>query len=224
MWTYPKGAAAGTCLGFVVQADAEPTSLPSLSQAPLTRAKGPGPEPLSAAQDRQVKVDGDLRKLLLKKPAGAKNADWLELPDDGWEDLAAYADEYEDADEMFGTLAVDEFRRAAVTSWESGQQTVEIHLVQFRQEESAAAADTMDNNQYWADSEHGTDSWSLPGTGGGKAYVHNKPHTEDGYLPVYSAEAHAFRGDVAMEMWVYDTRPISKSKIMDLANRQMERL
>ena len=31
------------------------------------------------------------------------------------------------------------------------------------------------------------------------AYVHTRPKTEAGYLPLYSAEAHAWRGDIAME-------------------------
>jgi hypothetical protein len=217
------GVVAGTCVGYLIQADREPTKLPSLSQPVLTQAKGPAPEPLSAAQDRQVKVDGDLRKLLLKKPGGAKEADWL-TGDDGWMDLGTYADSYEEPGDMFGELVGDEFRRAAVTGWESGNQTVEIRLLQFRQEESGAAADVVDNNEYWADAESGTDSWSVPGTGEGMAYVHTKPKTEAGYLPQYSAEATASRGDIAVEIWVYDTKPIPKAKIMDLAKRQMERL
>ncbi|MFC8519831.1 hypothetical protein [Streptomyces sp. NPDC057257] len=216
------GVVAGTCTGYLVQADREPTKLPSLSQPVLAQAGGDGPEPLSAAQDRRVKTDGDLRKLLLKKPGGAKAASWLD--GGGWMDLAEYADTYEKPGNMFGDLVGDEFRRAAVTGWEKGNQTVEIRLIQFRQQESLAAADTTDNDQYWADAKGSTDSWTIPGTGDGTAYVHNKPETEPGYLPLYSAEAHAYRADIAMELWVYDTRPITKAKIMDLAKRQMERL
>jgi hypothetical protein len=55
-------------------------------------------------------------------------------------------------------------------------------------------------------------------------YIHAEPEREDGYLPIYSAEAHAWRGDIVMKIWIYDTKPISKKKIMDLAKRQMERL
>ncbi|WP_030044492.1 hypothetical protein, partial [Streptomyces resistomycificus] len=207
----------------LVQVDREPTTLPSLSQQTLPQAKGEGPEPLSAAQDRRVRTDGDLRKLLLKKPRGAKDADWLG-GNDGWLDLAAYADMYEAPDEVFGNLVGDEFRRGAVTGWESGTTTLEIRLIQYRQEEAPAAADSVDNSQYWADDEDATESWTVPGTGNGMAYVHNEPEREAGYLPLYSAEAHAWRGDVAMEIWIYDTKPIPKKKIMDLAERQMERL
>jgi hypothetical protein len=50
------------------------------------------------------------------------------------------------------------------------------------------------------------------------AYVHPGDDYE------YSAEAHAWRGDVAMEVWMYDTKPIPKKAIMDVAERQMGRL
>ncbi|MER5503750.1 hypothetical protein ABT052_00300 [Streptomyces sp. NPDC002766] len=217
------GVVAGTCTGYLIQADRKPTTLPSLSQPTLGRAKGDAPEPLSAAQDRQVKVDGDLRKLLVKKPAGAKDAPWLSS--DGWMDLAEYAASYEKPGTMFGNLVSDEFRRAAVTGWTVGNhQTTEIYLVQYRQQQSLEAADSSDNGQYWAAKKAGTDSWPVPGTGSGMVYVHTRPETKVGYMPVYGAEAHAYRGDVALEIWMYDTRPIPKAKIMDLAKRQMERL
>ncbi|MER8006138.1 hypothetical protein [Streptomyces sp. NPDC094149] len=217
------GVVAGTCTGYLVQADREPTRLPSLSQPTLGRSKGDAPEPLSAVQDRQVKVDGDLRKLLVKKPGGAKDAEWLS--GDGWMDLAEYAGSYEKPGTMFGNLVRDEFRRAAVTGWTvSNHQTTEVYLVQYRQHQSLEAADSSDNGQYWAAKKAGTDSWPIPGTGSGMVYVHNRPETKVGYVPVYGAEAHAYRGDVAMEIWMYDTRPIPKAKIMDLAKRQMERL
>lgn len=216
------GTVAGTCTGFLVQADREPTRLPSLSQPVVKQAKGEV-EPLSAAQDRQVKVDGDLRKLLLKKPSGAKKADWLG-DSDGWMSLASYADAFEKPGGAFGDLVHDEFRRAAVTGWESGDVSVTIRLIQYRQEEYAAADRAAGDAQYWAEDEDDTDSWVVPGTEDGMAYVHNEPETEPGYLPLYSAEAHAWRGDIALEVWVYDTKPITKKKIMDLAERQMERL
>jgi hypothetical protein len=216
------GLVGGTCTGYLIQADRSPTALPPLSQPKLAQAKGKAPEPLSAARDRQVKTDGDLRKLLLKKPGGAKTADWV--PGDGWMDLYAYAETYEEPRNMFGRLITDEFRRAAVTGWQSGAQTAEIRLIQFRQQESLEASDSTDSSQYWADREPETDSWSIPGTGNGMAYVHHRPDSKPGYLPLYSAEAHAYRGDVAMEVWIYDSKPITKARIMDLAKRQMERL
>lgn len=217
------GVVAGTCAGYLIQADRDPTPLPSLSQATLAQAKGPAPEPLSAAQDRRVKADGDLRKLLLKKPAGAKDADWLG-DEDGWMSLAAYADLYEEPDEAFHDQVGDEFRRAATTGWMSGDRQVTVRLIQYRQEESVVAGDQASNGKYWADEESSTRSWAIPGTGEGMAYVHDEPDREPGYVPVYGAEAYAWRGDVVMEIRVYDAKPITKKTIMDLAERQMERL
>ncbi|MEV0693223.1 hypothetical protein [Streptomyces sp. NPDC050388] len=217
------GVVAGTCTGYLVQADREPTALPSPAQPVLTQEKGQAPAPLSAAQDRRVKTDGDLRKLLLKKPRGAKDDEFL-MGDDGWMRLADYASMFEDPDETFGELLADEFRRAAVTGWSKGDTSVEIRLVQYRQEEVPAAADYAEGAQYWTESEDGVDSWDIPGTGGGMAYVYTRPDSEPGYLPVYRAEAHAWRGDIHMEIWVTDTERISKKEILGLAERQMERL
>ncbi|MFI5556707.1 hypothetical protein [Streptomyces sp. NPDC051738] len=216
------GLVAGTCAGYLVQADREPTKLPSLSQPKLTQAKGAAPEPLSAARDRRVKTDGDLRKLLLKKPRGAKTADWLS-GDDGWMDLAAYASTFERPKGAFEELITREFRRAAVAGWKDDHVAVEIRLIQYRQEEVAAAAEATSSGHYWSDFED-NDSWAVPGTEGGMAYVYSDPETEPGYLPVYSAEALAWRGDIAMEIFVSDTKPISKKTIVGLAERQMERL
>jgi hypothetical protein len=213
------GLVAGTCAGYLVQADREPTELPSLSQPVLAQAEGEGPEPLSAARDRQVKTDGDLRKLLLKTPSGAKDVTKL-TGDNGWLDIGDYANALTESDEMFPELVESEFRRAAATEWAVGNSYgVEIRLVQYRQEEHVAAKYRAGN---WL--VPGTEDWPVPGTGDGKAYVTLKPTAKPGYRPVYKAEAHAWRGDIAMEIWIYSSKTIPKALIMDLAKRQMERL
>ncbi|MDV9169891.1 hypothetical protein R6V09_07030 [Streptomyces sp. W16] len=211
------GVVAGTCTGFLVQADRAPDKLPSLSQPTLAPAKGPAPERLSAAADRRVKTDGDLRKLLLKKPSGATAA-LFPLGSDGWQDLADFSETYTKPDVTFGYQLRQEFRRAAVADWDEGSREVEISLVQYRQEDTLGAYDATTGAFYYADKESHTDSWTIPGTADGKAYVHNAD--DDGY----SAEAHAYRGDIALHIWVFDSKPITKAKIMDLAKRQMERL
>lgn len=220
------GIVAGTCVGYLVQADRSPTALPSLSQASVAQAKGAGPEPLSAAEDRKVKVDGDLRKLLLKKPSGARKGLYT-VGTDGWMSLTEYAETFDKPAGAFRTLiAEDDFRRAAATTWREGSTfSVEIRLIQYRQEETSSTAEaSAADAYYWADSgARDTASWPIPGTGDGMAYVHHKP--ESGYgVSVYSAEAHAWRGDIAMEIWISDTKPISRTKVLDLAKRQMERL
>ncbi|GHH28020.1 hypothetical protein GCM10018780_84010 [Streptomyces lanatus] len=216
------GLVAGTCVGYLVQADREPTKLPPLSQPKLTQAKGEAPEPLSAAQDRRVRTDGDLRELLLKKPRGARTAA-LTTSEDGWMDVAAYSETFERPDGAFREATESEFRRAAVVAWEENDLSVEIRLVQFRQEDTAGAAQRMRTGQYFADFEE-NDNWLVPGTGGGRAYVYKDPYTEPGYLPVHTAQAFAWRGDIVLEIFISGDRKISKKTIMGLAQRQMERL
>lgn len=211
------GLVAGACVGYLVQADREPTPLPPLSQAVLAQAKGEGPEPLSAAQDRQVRTDGDLRKLLLKRPKGTRDGTYKAGDDGRWMSLSEYADGFRLPGNIFKNLIGDEFRRAAVTSWAEGTTySVAILLVQYRQEETLAAAG-------WAE-QSSSGGWPISGTGDGVAYVYSEPEREAGYLPVYSAVAHAWRGDIAMEVWISSTKPIPKGKILDLAERQAGRL
>ncbi|MET9911251.1 hypothetical protein ABZZ74_31405 [Streptomyces sp. NPDC006476] len=218
------GVVAGTCTGYLVQADRAPDALPSLSQAALPQAKGDGPEPLSAAQDRRIRTDGDLRKLLLKKPVEARDAGYA-IGADGWLDLAGYAETYDKPAGAFGDLVAGEFRRAAVVNWREGSSLfVEIRLVQFRQDDELVAADDAGDAYYWAGKKPHTDSWPIPGTGDGMAYVHNSPDRKAGYTDVYNGEAHAWRGDIEMQVWVSSAKPVPKKKIMDLATRQMERL
>ncbi|MEU6092966.1 hypothetical protein ABZ865_40685 [Streptomyces sp. NPDC047085] len=215
------GVVAGACTGYLIQAGREPTKLPPLSQPVVERAKGEV-EPLSAARDRRVKTDGDLRKLLLPRPKGARDTEYVVA--DGWMDLAAYADRYENPGNAFDNLVDDEFRRAAATSWRVGDANVEIYLVQFRQESKPAASEWAESGTYWAEHEGDSRSWPIPGTGDGTAFVHDKPERKAGYLPLYTAEAYAWRGDVCMEIVIYDSKPIPKAKIMDLAERQVGRL
>ncbi|MBC2865700.1 hypothetical protein H1R13_11995 [Streptomyces mexicanus] len=214
------GAIAGICTGYVVQAGQDPTPLPPLSQPVIRQAKT-GAEPLSAAADRRVKTDGDLRKLLLRKPSGARAAENLQ-GDDGWLDMAAYAKAYDHPDDEFGHLIETEFRRAAVTGWTSGSTSVEVRLIQYRQEETLGARAATKNNQYWKEAEPGTRTLPVPGTTDGQAYVRSRP--DSGVDRAYGAEAYAWRGDIAVEIFVRDSKPVSGAKVVDLAERQMERL
>ncbi|NEB03902.1 hypothetical protein G3I78_33340 [Streptomyces sp. SID13726] len=217
------GVVAGTCTGYLIQADREPTKLASLSQPTLAQADTPAPEPLSADRDRRVKTDGDLRKLLLKKPAGAKDGEWV--TGDRWMTLAELAKLSKKPAEAFGDLVSKEFRRSADTGWEIGSTYgVEIRLIQYRQEEELQASDVADSENYYEDSEAGTKSWAVPGSDNAMVYVHTKPETEPGYLPQYNATAVAWRGDVFMKIFVWDTKPVPKAKIMDLAERQVKKL
>ncbi|MGK9459664.1 hypothetical protein ACSLFT_06405 [Streptomyces sp. G6] len=218
------GLVAGTCAGYLVQADREPPPLPPLSQPELARAEGEAAGRLPAAQDRKVRTDGDLRELLLKKPREARQAEWVQGTD-GWFDAVSYAETYGRPAEKFSQQIKDEFRRAAITCWEVGDSyTVEIRLVQFWEEEVMAALESTDEARHWTGWQDDTDRWVIPGTGDGEAFVHHQPETEPGFEPVYTAKAFAWRGDIAMEIFISGGEPISKQTIMDVAERQMERL
>lgn len=216
------GLVAGTCTGYLVQADRKPTRLPSPVQPLAAPGEGEVPKRLPAAQDRRVRTDGDLRELLLKKPRGARDLAWPE-GGDGWMGLAAYAETFHRSSEMFESLLHDEFRRAVVGGWSvGGSYSVNIRLIQFRQEEVLVTAEANESAQSWAD-EVDSESWPVPGTGDGRAYVH-APGGERGEEPTYTAEAHARRGDILVEIYVGGEKRINKKTILDLAERQMERL
>ncbi|MEU3950148.1 hypothetical protein [Streptomyces sp. NPDC029526] len=219
------GVVAGTCTGYLVQAERPPTALPSLSQPVVPWAKGEA-EPQPASRDRQVRLDGDLRELLIDRPEKARDVDDV-LDEDGWMGISEYAKRYEDPASTFAGLVADDFRRSASVSWAFDQYGgVYINLTQFRQVSTMGASLWAGNGFYWAGREAGTRSWPIPGTGehAGTAYVHDTPDRKAGYLPLYSAEAHAWRGDVYVEIFVFDTKPVPKAKIMDLAKRQVGKL
>ena len=213
------GVVAGVCTGYVVQAGRPPAKLPPLSQPVVHQAKGEV-EPLSAAQDRRVKTDGDLRKLLLTRPRGTRDAD-LSSTGDGWMNLADFAETFQKPASAFGSLLEGEFRRAAVTGWQIGDTyAVEIRLAQFHQVSETSAADYTADQEGWLAQKSDTDSWPLPGTGDGMVYVHHGRSKDGGY----EAEAVASRGDLLMDIWITSAQPVPKQKIMDLAKRQAARL
>jgi hypothetical protein len=216
------GLISGLCAGYQIQAGRQPTKLPPLSQPRLEQTAGEASAPLPAARDRKVETDGDLRRLLLKKPDGARAAEFL--GEDGWMSLPELAETYDDPSDGYGWLLYEEFRRAAALGpADGGTRTVEIRLLQFRQEEVLGARDQAKEGNDWTGQPSDAESWAIPGTGDGKAYTFRKPRSRDG-VSMYQAEAHAWRGDVYLQIWMHDTRPIPKQAIVDLAKRQMERL
>jgi hypothetical protein len=69
----------------------------------------------------------------------------------------------------------------------------------------------------------GTTAKPLRGTGDGKAILFGEPDTSEGF-PLYGAAAVARRGDIVMEVVVFDSQEISEKTIVRLAERQLERL
>ncbi|WP_308315708.1 hypothetical protein [Streptomyces sp. ISL-100] len=225
------GIVGGTAVGYTVQAERPPTPLPALAQDGLvypakSLPKGKEPEPLSAKDDRRFRTEGDLRELLLTKPAGARDSGELWL-DDGWVDLASYALEFDSESHMFESLALDEFRRAAGAAWEQGaDRSTTIRLVQFRPSSVAGAVEHVRGQLAYMPYEKdgaGNEGDPLKGSGNGRYYVY-KPDLKAGYLPSYQARAIFQRGDIFVDINIFDTKPISRSDIRVLAERQLERL
>lgn len=225
------GIAGGVAVGYGVQAGRAPTPLTALSQPDLAYpAKalpaGKAPDPLPASQDRRVRADGDLRKLVAPRPKGWEEDKLLTtLGWDGWLGLEGYALEFEDEDYMYGDLLDQGIRRVAGAAWKKGEhRTATVRLVQFRS--GAAAADhAEDQRSYMPQTDHGAGNGgtALKGSANGRYYVYPADR-KPGYMPVHRARAIFQRGDVMVDIHVYDTAPISKKDIRTLAERQLERL
>ncbi|MFE4216568.1 hypothetical protein [Streptomyces sp. NPDC056844] len=225
------GISGGTAVGYGIQAERPPTPLPALSQAELTYpAKAlpsdKAPAPLPASQDRRVRTDGDLRKLILDPPAGwseDKDADWL---DDGWMTVGGLARDYEDQGGMFEYFLESDIRRIAGTGWKKGEhREATITLTQFSSGPSAMASDYAEGQRsYMADDAYaGNDGDLVKGSGEGRYYLYDVDR-EPGYEPFYRARAVMSRGDIMVEINLFDSRPISKKDIRTLAEQQLERL
>ncbi len=225
------GISGGTAVGYGIQAERPPTPLPALSQAELAYpAKAlPAdkvPAPLPASQDHRVRTDGDLRKLIMDPPAGwseDKGADWL---DDGWMTVGGLARGYEDQAGMFEYFLESDIRRIAGAAWKKGEhREATITLTQFSGGTEAAAEGYAEGQRsYMAEDEYaGNDGDLVKGSGEGRYYLYDVDRTP-GYLPSYQARAVVHRGDIMIEINLFDSRPISKKDIRTLAERQLERV
>ncbi|MGP3637064.1 hypothetical protein ACTU45_27595 [Streptomyces sp. 24-1644] len=218
-----------TAVGYGIQAERAPTPLTALSQPGLAHPAKPlpadqVPDPLPASQDRQAATDGDLRKLLLAKPRGLDTLDEPTLHD-GWVSLEDYALHFED-EAMYEELVSTDLRRIAGASWERGQREVHIRLVQFRSGTELGAVDHAEGQLSYMDgSENGAGNAgdAIKGSGNGRYYLYPVKN-KAGYLPLHQARAVAQRGDVMMEINIFDTKSIAKKDIRTLAERQLERL
>ena len=220
------GVVAGTATGYAVQADRAPVALPPLNQPGLaypakSLPKGKEPEPLTVAQDARLKTSGDLRKLLISKPKGATKGEGA-LGEDGWMALDTYAIRFNTPSSVFGYLAPD-FRRAATISWHEGKnREVVINLLQFKPGVYQSASDfSQDQQEYMPEADQAGNNGSvIKGTDDGRYWLYNNPQ----HLPGNTARAVAWRGDIMMEIYIFDKGTIRESAIRTLAERQVGRL
>ncbi|MEU6625689.1 hypothetical protein ABZ926_33700 [Streptomyces litmocidini] len=224
------GLVGGTAVGYRVQADREPTALPPLNQPGLAYPakplpKGQEPAPLPAKEDRQAKAQGDLRKLLVAKPAGAKKDKFADNVD-GWMSVPAYASDFKKPGSALDYQLDLGIRRVAATSWASGEhRRTEVRLVQYRSGDTLGAQEhTEDQQAYMPREEYArSEGTALKGSSNGRYYVFPLQR-EAGYLDIYEARAYFHRGDIAVEIFMFDTKKISEKEIRSLAERQLGRL
>ncbi|MEW2069569.1 hypothetical protein [Streptomyces sp. NPDC007346] len=226
------GISGGTAVGYGVQAQRPPTPLPALAQPGLGYPAKPlpadqAPPPLPASEDRQVRTDGDLRKLLVERPKGARSPVFAVEGRDTWVPLQIYARGFTAEDDMFEALAESDLRRIAADLWDEGEhRNVVIRLIQFRSGAQLGATDHLYGQlSYMPDPEVGAGNkgYPLKGSGNGRYYVY-PVERKPGYLPHYEARALAVRGDIMIDINIADAKPISKKDIRVLAERQLERL
>ncbi|MGW4699017.1 hypothetical protein [Streptomyces sp. NPDC004285] len=220
------GLVGGTAVGYGIQADREPTALPPLNQPGLAYPakplpKGQEPAPLSAKEDHQAKAQGDLRKLLVPKPAGAESDG-----EDGWQSLSGYVNGFTRPDGALEFQLDQGIRRIATRAWRVGEyRRVEIELVQYRPTSANGALEHTTGQQGIAISDGKSGSFGEPvkGSGNGRYFLF-PVEREPGYMDYYAARAFIQRGDIAITILMSDTKKITEDEIRSLAERQLGRL
>ncbi|WP_426365059.1 hypothetical protein [Streptomyces sp. E-08] len=223
------GLVGGTAVGYGIQADREPTALPPLNQPGLAYPakalpKGQRPEPLSAKEDRQAKAQSDLRKLLVAKPAGAKKDTFGDS--NGWMPLYEFAGQFTKPGNALDHQLDLGLRRVATASWTTGEhRRTEVRLIQYRGGDTLASEEYIESQQDYMPTKKYADSEGkeLKGSSNGRYYLF-PVQREAGYLDLYEARAYAHRGDIALEIFMTDTKKISEKDIRSLAERQLGRL
>jgi hypothetical protein len=173
--------------------------------APPSPSPSPTPAPFT----------GDLRRLLLSRPAGASKYTAIGNPD-GTVTLAQVAADNSVDPRSLNSLG---FKQGAEAGWSSGAHiSVDILLYQFRDSSAASA---------WQRVYHATDPsdpdvetlGDLPGVPQGR-YFGFRMVDRAGNFGVYCYFA---RGDIAGEVWYYD-RHFDPAALISLAQRQYARL
>lgn len=230
------GVVGGTATGYAIQAERKPTPLPALSQADLAYPKkalpeSKRPEPLPAEHDTAVKANGDLRKLLVGKPKGFREATGYFVngvsPEDGWLSPGGRSLEYTEPGEVLVDSVRNGIRRVAAANWQRGEyEYVAVRLVQFRPGAVAEAQAEAESSRW--DAANRTRSGHEEGrevkAGSGAGFFVYEPDSKPGYLTVYGGRAVGYRGDVMFDLHFSDTKPLSEKAIKDLALKQLERL
>jgi len=210
------GIVGGIAGGYAVQAQRQPTPLPPLNVAAPVYPRGPifdgtRPPSLPANVDDATIVDGDLTKLLLPTPPGAKAT----FNDHGWMTLADEAETCRDPAGCFTSNVSDGVARIADTAWNRSDGIyVEIRIFQYQLGHSSVAGNGLTSFGA-SDSKVLTLPASIPA----KGYEYKDDRGD------YDDHALAVHGSLAVYFWVTSrTHVPDPSIISDLITRQMARL
>ncbi|WP_405012202.1 hypothetical protein [Kitasatospora sp. NBC_01539] len=214
------GPLLGGGIGYAVQAARPATPLPPLGVGPLHYPA----EPLdaaagAAAQGKPINIDGDLRKLLVDRPADAKA---LDLDGGtGWLTAGERAALFGDSEKEFKNLLRNHFRRDAVLDYQRGDLEYRIELMQFGEDDSSSAS-----VEWSLDARSDNDAGgTIDGTSRGVYVTYKQPqHYNESTQQYYSARASAIRGNVLMQIKIFSPKPFDANEIKDLSKRQWERL
>lgn len=221
------GLVGGAGTGYVIQYLRPPTVRPLLasqaSQPPQPNDRHIVPARLTAAEDDQVKTDGDLRTLLVPAPAGSRP--WPNPPtQDGWLTLAQFSSTFESPATEFRWQNSLGFRRMAQATWVVGDTGYEVDLIQYAHAEEGSAAEYVQDQDFNGPVPEGVTRSVVPGTVNGWVKQDDNPqHAGDGST-YFSTEAMARHGDIAVQIYVTGPRPTDSRIASDLMQRQLERL
>lgn len=207
------GLLGGGALGFEVQKHRAPTPLPPLdTRIPAAVAAAPAAKP-DPATDDLAKLGGDLRTLLIDKPAGSKDPQYI--PGLSW--ITAYdlaESSGSNADHAFVELGNAGFRRAAQRAWVTpDDKTVEVTVIQFR---TTAGATEFESN----DGVAGDGDTVVPGTGG-HAYASKDTNLDGDHWGMASFT----HGNVVVFALVFDhAKAVDPTDVSSLAQQEAAKL
>ena len=219
------GVVGGAGAGYAVQANRPPTPLPPLvAVRPHYPAERLDAKAAAAAEPAPLAIDGDLRKLLIAKPKGAKEWDFMPAQD-GWMPIDDMALMRGDPAQVFEDLLRTGFRRAAMVSWREEDVHVRVRLIQYRVDKAATVINAVKDARQCGIWDQPCTIRPIPGTNSGVAYVALKSQTytnsdERYFLGIAAAR----RGDVLMWIEIHSPKKVALSHLMDLAKSQWGKL
>jgi|GEM_PF-2152289 len=218
------GVVGGVGTGYGIQASRAQTPPPRLAAAEPHYPAARTGKALTAAEDDMVKTDGDLTKLMMSAPKGAKSAfgdplgpHWLSLPD--------YAEMFDNPASAFTNDLTNGFRRAAESDWiAKNGDYYEVQVVQYQHDHEL---ETRTLASDWIISA-GTDNDSVAVYGAehgqpGAVIIGHKLRS-NGDSSTYESAAFAQHGDLVVAIYVDTARIPSEPSIAQLLEAQVERL